>query len=69
MYRSPKRQSVKFSYSDGELARIGGTFQTVSCAWQYSWLGKRDRRAQALQHCVRTTVTTTGIFAIIAPAQ
>ncbi len=36
------RQSVKFSYSDGDLARIGGTFQTVSCAWQYSWLGKRD---------------------------
>lgn len=35
-----KHQSVKFSYSDGELARIGGTFQTVSCAWQYSWLGR-----------------------------
>jgi hypothetical protein len=33
-----KHQSVKFSYSDGELARIGGTFQTVSLAWQYSWL-------------------------------
>jgi hypothetical protein len=35
-----KHQSVKFSYSDGELARIGGTFQTVSFAWQYSWLGR-----------------------------
>ena len=35
-----KHQSVKFSYSDGELARIGGTFQTVSLAWQYSWLGR-----------------------------
>jgi hypothetical protein len=35
-----KDQSAKFSYSDGELARIGGTFQTVSVAWQYSWLGK-----------------------------
>lgn len=35
-----KHQSVKFSYSDGELARIGGTFQTVSVAWQYSWLGR-----------------------------
>jgi hypothetical protein len=35
-----KHQSVKFSYSDGELARIGGTFKTVSCAWQYSWLGR-----------------------------
>jgi hypothetical protein len=35
-----KHQSVKCSYSDGELARIGGTFQTVSVAWQYSWLGR-----------------------------
>lgn len=35
-----KHQSVKFSYSDGEFARIGGTFQTVSIAWQYSWLGR-----------------------------
>jgi hypothetical protein len=35
-----KHQSAKFSYSDGELARIGGTFQTVSVAWQYSWLGR-----------------------------
>jgi hypothetical protein len=35
-----KHQSVKFSYSDGELARIGGTFQTVSVAWQYSWVGR-----------------------------
>jgi hypothetical protein len=35
-----KHQSVKFSYSDGALARIGGTFQTVSFAWQYSWLGR-----------------------------
>ena len=35
-----KHQSVKFSYSDGELARIGGTFKTASVAWQYSWLGR-----------------------------
>ena len=35
-----RHQSVKFSYSDGDLARIGGTFQTVSFAWQYSWLGR-----------------------------
>lgn len=35
-----KHQSVKFSYSDGELARIGGTFQTVTLIWQYSWLGR-----------------------------
>ena len=35
-----KHQSVKFSYSQGELARIGGTFKTASFAWQYSWVGK-----------------------------
>jgi hypothetical protein len=35
-----RHQSVKLSYSDGELARIGGTFKTVSVAWQYSWLGR-----------------------------
>ena len=35
-----KHQSVKFSYSDGELARIGGTFKTAAVAWQYSWVGK-----------------------------
>ena len=34
-----KHQSVKVSYSDGTLARIGGSFQTVSIAWQYSWVG------------------------------
>ena len=34
-----KHQSVKFSYSDGTLGRIGGSFQTVSIAWQYSWVG------------------------------
>jgi len=35
-----KHQSVKFSFSDGELARIGGTFKTASFAWQYSWVGR-----------------------------
>lgn len=35
-----KHQSMKISYSGGALARIGGTFQTVSLAWQYSWLGR-----------------------------
>jgi hypothetical protein len=35
-----KHQSAKFSYSDGAIARIGGTFRTVSVAWQYSWLGR-----------------------------
>jgi len=35
-----EHQSAKFSYSDGTFARIGGSFQTVSIAWQYSWLGR-----------------------------
>jgi hypothetical protein len=35
-----KHQSMKFSYSDGAYIRVGGNYQTVSVAWQYSWLGK-----------------------------
>jgi hypothetical protein len=35
-----RHQSVKLSYSDGGFARIGGTFQTISVAWQYSWQGR-----------------------------
>ncbi len=34
-----KHESVKFSYSNGDYTRFGGTFQTITCAWQYSWLG------------------------------
>jgi len=35
-----KHQSVKFSYSNGAYIRYGGNYQTVSLAWQYSWIGK-----------------------------
>jgi Putative MetA-pathway of phenol degradation len=35
-----KHQSLKFSYSRGAVIRVGGDFQTVSAAWQYSWLGR-----------------------------
>lgn len=35
-----KRQSIKFSYSNGTYIRFGGNYQTVSVAWQYSWLGR-----------------------------
>jgi hypothetical protein len=35
-----KHQSLKFNYSDGYFVRFGGTFQNVSVAWQYSWLGR-----------------------------
>jgi hypothetical protein len=37
-----KHQSVKFSYSNGAYTRFGGTFQTVTCAWQYSWFGRPE---------------------------
>ena len=35
-----KRQSLKFSYSNGTYVRFGGNYQNVSVAWQYSWLGR-----------------------------
>ena len=35
-----RRQSLKFSYSRGAYVSIGGNYQTVSTAWQYSWLDK-----------------------------
>jgi hypothetical protein len=35
-----KHQSLKFSYSNGTYIRFGGNYQTVSVAWQYSWLGR-----------------------------
>jgi hypothetical protein len=38
-----KHQSVKFSYADGTYVRFGGNYQSVSAAWQYSWVGRRFR--------------------------
>jgi hypothetical protein len=35
-----KHQSLKFSYSNGAYIRYGGNYQSVSVAWQYSWLGR-----------------------------
>jgi hypothetical protein len=35
-----KHQSLKCSYSNGTYIRFGGDYQSVSVAWQYSWLGK-----------------------------
>lgn len=35
-----KHQSIKLSYNAGTYVRFGGNYQTVSVAWQYSWLGK-----------------------------
>ena len=33
-------QSIKVSYNTGAYVLYGGNYQTVSVAWQYSWLGK-----------------------------
>jgi hypothetical protein len=35
-----KRQSLKFSYSYGDIVRVGGNYHNISVAWQYAWLGK-----------------------------
>ena len=35
-----QHQSLKCSYSRGAYVRVGGDFQTLSVAWQYSWIGK-----------------------------
>jgi hypothetical protein len=35
-----KAQSVKVSYNDGAYIRFGGNYQSISVAWQYSWLGR-----------------------------
>jgi len=32
-------QSLKISYSDGAYVRFGGNYQSISVAWQYSWIG------------------------------
>lgn len=32
-------QSVKVSYSDGVVVRIGGNYKILSIGWQYGWLG------------------------------
>jgi hypothetical protein len=37
-----QHQSVKLSYAAGAYIRIGGDYSTLSVAWQYSWLGKRE---------------------------
>jgi hypothetical protein len=33
-------QSMKVSYNDGAYIRFGGNYQSISVAWQYSWLGR-----------------------------
>jgi hypothetical protein len=36
-----RRQSLKISYSDGVIIRIGGNFQVLSVGWQYGWIGTK----------------------------
>jgi Putative MetA-pathway of phenol degradation len=33
-------QSLKFSYNNGAYINYGGSYQSVSVAWQYSWIGR-----------------------------
>ena len=35
-----RRQSLKISYSEGMIVRIGGNFRILSAGWQYGWVGK-----------------------------
>jgi hypothetical protein len=37
-----RHQSFKLSYTVGAYVTIGGDYKTVSAAWQYSWLSKRE---------------------------
>ena len=34
-----RRQSLKVSYSDGVIVRIGGNFKVLSVGYQYGWIG------------------------------
>ncbi len=35
-----KHQNLKLSYSNGAYVRFGGDYQSISFAWQYSWIGR-----------------------------
>jgi Putative MetA-pathway of phenol degradation len=41
-----EHQTIKFSYSNGAYVRFGGNYQSVTVAWQYSWLGWPKFHAQ-----------------------
>src|SRR5215203_1311177 len=36
-----RRQSIKISFSDGVIVRVGGNFQVLSVGYQYGWIGKQ----------------------------
>jgi hypothetical protein len=33
-----QKQSLKLSYSNGAVTRVGGNFRSISAAWQYAWI-------------------------------
>jgi hypothetical protein len=33
-----RTQSLKFSYSNGAVTRVGGNFRSIGVAWQYAWI-------------------------------
>lgn len=35
-----KHHSIKLSYNNGAYVKFGGDFQSISAAWQYSWIGR-----------------------------
>jgi hypothetical protein len=37
-----RHQAIKVSYARGAYITIGGNFNTLALAWQYSWLGKHE---------------------------
>jgi hypothetical protein len=39
-----QHQALKFSYSNGAYIRYGGNYQSVSVAWQYSWIDGPPRK-------------------------
>ena len=38
-----RRQSIKISYSDGVIVRVGGNFKVLSMGYQYGWIGTQWR--------------------------
>jgi len=42
-FRLDKHQTIKIGYSNGTYVRYGGNYQSVSVAWQYSWIGFHPR--------------------------
>lgn len=33
-----QQQSLKLSYSNGAVTRVGGNFRSITAAWQYAWI-------------------------------